>query len=138
MGFKGKGREEMRKYELLLDEEATKLRNKQAGKSNIEIQKELREKRNSNFSNGAFPVSDFFGISGIYFLFRDNEVVYVGESICIFSRLSQHFKSTEKEFTSFKYEKFEGNATERKKKEAKYIKKYRPILNFTHNPNITG
>tara|TARA_R110000744_G_scaffold87840_3_gene171420 strand:- start:1337 stop:1735 length:399 start_codon:yes stop_codon:yes gene_type:complete len=132
--MRGKNKKEL----LRLDREADLLRSSQEGKSNIEIQKELKEKRNTNFSQGAFQVSDFFGISGVYYLLRDNEVVYIGESICIFSRLSQHFKSTEKEFNTFKYEKFEGSDLERKRKEAKLIKKYRPVLNFTHNPNIKG
>jgi len=51
MGFKDKGRKEMAKYQLLLDEEAAKLRIQQEGKSNIDIQKELRNKRNTNFTH---------------------------------------------------------------------------------------
>jgi hypothetical protein len=38
---------------------------------------------------------------GIYFLINANEIVYVGQSVNIFARASQHFK--EKKFTHFAY-----------------------------------
>lgn len=79
--------------------------------------------------------NNFFGLSGVYFLIKDNKIVYVGESSCIFSRISQHYKEEIKNFDFFHYELYEGEIN-RKQKERKYIKKFRPIYNFTHNPNL--
>ncbi len=37
-------------------------------------------------------------VPGIYFLCRDSNVVYVGQSVCIFARVGQHFYQATKKF----------------------------------------
>ena len=78
---------------------------------------------------------DFFGVSGVYYLMKDNKVVYIGESSCIFTRLSQHYKEGIKDFDFFYYDKIESEES-RKRNEKKQIKSFRPIYNSTHNPNL--
>jgi hypothetical protein len=78
---------------------------------------------------------NFFGLSGVYFLLQGYTVVYVGESSCIFTRLSQHYKEGLKDFEFFYYKQIEGEE-KRKKEEKRWIKKLRPIYNSVHNPNL--
>lgn len=66
-------------------------------------------------------------VSGVYFLLRDGEIVYVGESGDIMRRLSDHFKDAEKMFDS--YHVLECNEAVRKSLEAQYIAKFLPPLN---------
>ena len=81
-------------------------------------------------------IEKFEKISGVYFLFREKRLVYIGESECVLSRLSQHFKEKIKEFDAYKVFKLIPNMEERKREEARLIKKFRPVLNFTHNRNM--
>lgn len=41
--------------------------------------------------------------SGIYFLISDGKVVYVGQSVNVFSRIQQHVGNTNRKFDSFAY-----------------------------------
>jgi hypothetical protein len=79
-------------------------------------------------------LSNFFGISGVYFLYMGNKLVYVGESVCIITRLMQH---QDKKFDSFKYI-FEPDEQRRLKLERQYIKDHAPMYNIVHNPMING
>lgn len=121
----------------LLKQEAKKLKELQKGKSNKEILAEIDLKNNLKLNKNTIQLNEFFGISGIYFLFKENKLVYIGESSCVFTRISQHFKNTKKEFDSFKYEIFQGTIKQRKLKERKLIIRYNPILNFIHNTALT-
>lgn len=78
---------------------------------------------------------DFFGVSGVYYLIKENKVVYIGESSCIITRLSQHYKEGVKDFDFFYYDRVDSEV-KRKSKEKILIKKFRPIYNSTHNPNL--
>ncbi len=78
-------------------------------------------------------VIDVFGISGVYFLYKDEKCIYVGESKCIMSRISSHFKSG-KDFDKFAYDIVKGKS-KRKRMEKRLIKKHRPLWNITHNRN---
>ena len=78
-------------------------------------------------------VSDFFGISGIYFLMQSDLIVYVGETSCLITRLGQHIQ--DKEFDGFRFLK-EPDTMLRLRLEKAYIKKYAPMYNINHNPNI--
>jgi len=39
------------------------------------------------------PVSDMFGISGVYFLYKEEHLVYIGESGCVMSRISTKIRN---------------------------------------------
>lgn len=64
-------------------------------------------------------------LCGIYFLLKDQQVVYVGQSTNIFCRVADHLLS--KEFDSFSY--FECDRKDLTDFEAAYINKYKPKLN---------
>ncbi len=69
--------------------------------------------------------SDTSRICGIYFLFKGNDIVYIGQSVDIFSRMRTHRRVIDFDFFSFIWcEKEELNSTE-----LNYIQFYKPILN---------
>ena len=65
-------------------------------------------------------------ISGIYRLYKNNEIIYIGKSICIKSRLTQH--KSEKDTDSFDFTIL-NNESDKNIYELYYIDKYKP----THN-----
>lgn len=65
-------------------------------------------------------------LCGIYFLFRDDELVYVGQSIALLSRLNEHIRSN-KLFNRVAFQHF--LACELDEIEAEYILAYRPEYN---------
>lgn len=74
----------------------------------------------------------------IYCLIKDNEIVYVGKSINIQSRILTHKKDEGKEFDSFSIiAKLPAEISEQEllKLEEKYIKLLKPKLNIIHNVN---
>lgn len=68
--------------------------------------------------------------TGIYFLILRSRVIYVGQSINIFSRVLQH---TDKEFDSFAFILCDASLLD--KMESLYIHYLRPIANGTLNSN---
>lgn len=68
----------------------------------------------------------------IYFLLQNDKVVYVGESISVMTRISQHVKDGTKSFNGFSFEPFRGSDKERKHKEKLLIKKLQPVYNIQH------
>ena len=68
---------------------------------------------------------------GIYFLYKGNEVVYVGQSVNIENRIQEHRGS--KDFDSYNYVLCDRG--ELNEKEAYYILKHRPSynVNLPHN-----
>lgn len=76
-----------------------------------------------------------FGVSGVYFLTRGNKIIYIGESSCIYGRISIHNKEGRINFDSFVIQKIDG-LKERKKSEKYFINKHRPICNIEHNPDM--
>ena len=66
-------------------------------------------------------------ITGIYFLFKNNEIIYIGKSNDIFARVLFHQRRGNKDFDFFKYividEKFLNQA------ERFFIEKFYPALN---------
>lgn len=74
--------------------------------------------------------------SFIYALINKDEVVYIGQSDSLQSRIKSHIRDKEKEFDSWAIaHKFPHNTTreEREKREARYIKIFKPKYNITHN-----
>jgi len=78
-------------------------------------------------------VEEFFQIPGIYFLKWRGEIVYIGESKCVVTRVTQHFSENKKIFDSFSYTKMNKNKSERRDKEKELIQKYNPRYNIEHN-----
>jgi len=105
-----------------------------------DFQKSLKEESIRNFNdNPDFAKIDalkFFGISGIYFLYDKNELVYIGESRCIISRVSCHYEDSEKQFDKFTFSVFVGTNDARKRKEKALIRRFKPKYNNIHNPNV--
>lgn len=66
--------------------------------------------------------------SGVYFLFREGVVVYIGESTNVLKRIGEH---EDKSFDEYSYVKTPKNKL--KVEEKKYIKMYSPLYNITHN-----
>lgn len=73
--------------------------------------------------------SDTSRICGIYFLFKGNDIIYIGQSVDVFSRIGQHRRAhVDFEYFSFVWcDKMDLNSTE-----LNYILYYNPILNKNH------
>lgn len=85
---------------------------------------------------GRLRCSNFF-VRGIYFLYRDDKVVYVGQSKkSVMERITTHQIDKTKYFDSFHIEEYK-DITDKalNMKEKKYIKKYKPEYNIVHNRN---
>lgn len=65
-------------------------------------------------------------LCGIYFLINQNDVVYIGQSVNIHSRIAQH--KNNKKFDKFSY--IECGKPELSHLEVKYIKKFKPKYNL--------
>ncbi|MFN2455414.1 MAG: hypothetical protein ABR577_14455 [Pyrinomonadaceae bacterium] len=72
-------------------------------------------------------------VTGIYFLIRGSEIVYVGQSVDIMNRIAQHSREALKEFDSFSM--LECPAEYLATLEAYFIFKFRPRLNSSLPPN---
>jgi hypothetical protein len=127
-----KKRKKKTKAEKEFDRRAKELRDKQKNMSLEEIHEEKNIQLKNNLFDGAIEVSSMFGLSGVYYLFDNVDLVYIGESECMMTRLSQHVKEGVKTFTHYKL----FVCDDRKKREKKAIKKHRPVYNATHNPNV--
>jgi hypothetical protein len=66
--------------------------------------------------------------SGVYFLIKDKEVIYVGQSLDVFHRMARH-KRDSREFDSFAYIECEPERLD--ELEAAYITAFVPFLNFS-------
>lgn len=73
-----------------------------------------------------------FNLVGCYFLWYKNNIVYVGESTCIMSRLVQHQKEGKKVFDRWTFKQVSGTDIQRQSHERKLIKHYKPKYNITH------
>lgn len=73
------------------------------------------------------PVKEF-PYNGVYFLIKDNEVVYVGKSKDVHSRVMTHLVDKEKDFDSYSYILLE-NAHDRDVTECFYIETLAPKYN---------
>ena len=79
--------------------------------------------------------SDPWGrVSGVYFLIQDQKIVYVGQSLCIFSRIDQHERV--KKFNRFAYIPCEKLLLD--PLESLYIHYFRPSLNGYSNGFISA
>lgn len=71
-------------------------------------------------------------LCGVYFLIKDMEVIYVGQSINIHSRIEEHERT--KVFDTFTY--IECPRSDLNVIEAKYINKFKPSLNYDINGRL--
>lgn len=69
-------------------------------------------------------------ISGVYFLFRGDEIVYIGQSYDVYSRVIDHKSDPSKHFDKWAY--IEVDETERLEIERRYIEMFQPQYNQTH------
>jgi excinuclease UvrABC nuclease subunit len=96
-------------------------------------QKELRSKGKKKDLKDPFKLKrikkEDNGITGIYFLFNLDEVVYIGQSKNINSRIAQHISENEKEFDCFSF--ITCNKNQLNKLEEKYIFHHSPLYNKT-------
>lgn len=76
------------------------------------------------FSLDRFSIS---GKIGIYFLFNNNELVYIGQSTDIARRIQSH--RNDKKFTDYSF--IECNESELNSREKSLIQKYSPKLNIS-------
>lgn len=113
---------------------AGEVRRHQAGRTREDILMEIDNNAKLRLKRGSIAVRDVYGISGVYFLFRGVECVYIGESACVFTRIAEHLRSN-KDFDSFRFERVDGERN-RKEYEKKLIKKHHPLLNFQHNLSL--
>lgn len=72
----------------------------------------------------------------IYYLIKEREVVYVGETTSLMSRISDHYREGKKDFDSFRFVPFEGTDFERKQKEREEIMFHKPKYNIVHNKDF--
>ena len=68
---------------------------------------------------------------GIYFLIRDDQVIYIGKSNDVYSRVSEH-RARGREFTKFSV--VPCDPAHLSDIEAAYIKLFKPVGNRTHTP----
>ncbi len=73
-------------------------------------------------------------ISGIYFLFRGDDLVYIGQSINVLGRVTAH--TSDKDFDSFAY--LPCPEKELLAVEALYINEFKPLLNGRANRNLVS
>lgn len=110
-------------------------------KENIDLTKKIAIKNKREYLK-SYLISNkkeiiFFKF--IYCLIKENEIVYIGKSINIQSRILTHKKDDGKEFDSFSIiAKLPNEISEQEllKLEEKYIKLLKPKLNIMHNVNV--
>ena len=97
----------------------------------------LKTKSLNSLKNIILSKKKFFEprIKGIYFLISKNEIVYVGQSCEILSRVETHRKQNKKIFDSFSY--FEYDFDNLDNIEAYFIFKLKPKYNVTIPENDT-
>ena len=64
-------------------------------------------------------------------LYKDDKIVYIGQTECLARRIGEHMQST-KVFDSFSVHSFIEDEYIRLKKEQILIRKHKPALNVTH------
>lgn len=122
------------KEDLKKKHEGHLFKSRMRGKTRTEIIQQMDEDRLGKLFLNAIPLKEFFGISGVYYLFQESKLVYIGESACIFTRISQHLGI--KRFDHFKYIVIAGEK-ERKMLEKNLIRKHRPLYNLVYNESVT-
>lgn len=106
-------------------EERRKFLDKIRAKENAQKEKKLEAKKEHR-------ISELFEISGIYMLYHNGVLVYIGESACILSRICQHRQEGKKEFDVFRII-IQPDEEKRLNIEKLLIRKHSPKYNIVHN-----
>lgn len=95
------------------------------------------EKYALKFSGKKFDCCQLFE-KGIYYLYDNSEIVYIGESnVNVMSRILTHFKDKDKVFNSYMiFLKPDYTEKQLKEYEKKCIQKHNPKYNVIHNINL--
>lgn len=80
-----------------------------------------------NLIKAKMKLNEDFILCGIYFLIKNHNIVYVGSSSHLFTRIKSHITENKKDFDSFSYVVCEEQ--DRLLLESKYILKYLPKYN---------
>ena len=82
-----------------------------------------------------YKADDFF-VRGIYFLYLEDKIVYIGKSNSnVMSRIARHDSDAHKIFDSFSFVEYDNFSDKQLSAlEAKLIKRHMPALNVTHHP----
>lgn len=113
--------------------EAKRLREHAEKEARILADKQHKQEFEEREDVVQFKSKLIFGIAGIYFLRHNGRIVYIGESDCVMTRVSNHISDGVKEFDTFTFQSFNGSKFARKDKESYLIKKYQPKYNMVHN-----
>lgn len=73
--------------------------------------------------------NDYFNSNVIYYLYHENEIVYIGQTNCLMRRISEHYN--DKIFDTFSFFIVDGSKMERLQLEKDLIKKNQPKYNQT-------
>lgn len=109
---------------LSIEEQREKIRRKRR-----EEQAAIRAERSTK-GKDKFHKTNMFCTRGVYYLYKDGKVVYVGMSLAnCAQRIANHYNDG-KDFDSFRiFPKRETSDKQLFSIEAKYIRKYKPIYN---------
>lgn len=100
----------------------------------LENSKETNQNKNMIRYNNKKLLTSQFMFKGLYFLYNDEKIVYVGQSKTnVMQRLCDHFKDNSKIFDSFKiFDNSNLSDMQLDKKEKYYINKLNPMYNIIH------
>jgi predicted GIY-YIG superfamily endonuclease len=91
------------------------------------IKRWVQEKPTNHNSNWKY-----YNLSGVYFLMKNNECIYIGQSINMLNRLNQHRYQKDYDY-ALCYLLDKNNWSYIDKVERELIKHIKPILNKSHN-----
>lgn len=137
-----------KKFNQLINEEINKVevhRPARVKRNGVEINKDIqeeyikdKEELSVNSTASKRPLTKFgslklsyFNKPCIYMLYKNDKIVYIGQTECLARRIAEHIQS-DKEFDSFVIHSFVSDQYTRLKKEEILIRKHRPAYNVTH------
>lgn len=90
-----------------------------------------RRSQSSPLSKKGLLKTDYFNRPCVYLLYHNEKIVYIGQTICLAKRISEHMQS-EKHFDFFTVHSFIDDEYIRLQKEKILIRKHRPKYNIVH------
>lgn len=76
---------------------------------------------------------EYTAVTGIYFLFLDEELVYIGQSLNVHARVGHHYRDSRKTFNRWTF--IPAKREDLDRHERRLIRRFKPRLNTTHvNP----
>ena len=96
----------------------------------------VEEELNLTFTSSGITVDDKrLRKIGVYHLYKDGEIVYIGMSVNLMIRLGKHYRDKEIDFDRIDF--YEINGVDKKglrSIEGRMIKRFNPIYNIQNNP----